>query len=228
MVGASSGSSSSPGSGVTRTAAAIARSGGGSMTSSILRARLWSFSRAPNRSAATAPVTASSAAASSQRDDHGGGEAAESAGCVGHAGISGRGDRRKDARPGRAATRAGPRSRPKRSGGLRLAAAATGQLAGRQVDGAAADGHVRAGLVGGDRPLYGGAHRRDLFGGIELDGEDVLVAASAAPRALRISSSRWRAASWRGDNARSFGFLGASSSIFAARIRMMRLTFPDV
>ena len=38
--------------------------------------------------------------------------------------------------------------------------------------------------------------------------------------ALRISSSRWSAASWRGESARSRGF-GASSSIFAARIRMV-------
>src|SRR4051812_22130956 len=68
------------------------------------------------------------------------------------------------------------------SGGLRLATAAARQLAGREVDRAAADRHVRARLVRRDRPLHRGTHGRDLLGGIELDRQDVLVTAQPAER----------------------------------------------
>ena len=71
---------------------------------------------------------------------------------------------------------------PARRSGLRRAAAAAGQLAGRDVDRPAADRHERARAVRGDGLLHGGPHRGDLLGGVELDGEDVVVALEAGER----------------------------------------------
>ena len=96
----------------------------------------------------------------------------------------------------------GPRSRPLGSGGLRLAAAATRKLAGREVDGAAADGHVRARLVGAIA-RFTAARIVGIFSAGSSSTASRSSSLRSRPSALRISSSRWSAASWRGDKARS-------------------------
>ena len=80
-------------------------------------------------------------------------------------------------RRARPAPRATPWGRPP---------AAARQASRREVDRPAADRHVGAGLVSGDRLLHGSAHRRDLLRRIELDRDDVVVRLQSRERLANL------------------------------------------
>ena len=111
------------------------------------------------------------------------------------------------------------RARRRRSASLRPAAAsAAGQAAGGQVDRPPRIAMFVPGLC----PAIAFFTAARIVGIFSAGSSSMAITSSSdfsRARALRISSSRWSAASCRGDSARSRGF-GVSSSILAARTRM--------
>ncbi len=100
----------------------------------------------------------------------GGREGGDGRGSSGHSGAAI--GRRRDARgPGGATHRARVPSAALRA----PPATAAGQAAGREVDRSSRGSPCCARLVAGDRLLHGGAHGRDLLGGVELQRDHVIV-----------------------------------------------------